>query len=57
MNVQEAHHMVTAANTRAATAEKSLKEAKMAVDVLTGEVTALKAMVCMKKSNYALFIT
>ena len=37
--------MVTAANQRTAAADKSLKEAKMAVDVLSGEVTALKAMV------------
>ncbi|XP_018023193.1 rab-3A-interacting protein isoform X3 [Hyalella azteca] len=42
---QEAHKMVSCANQRAAGAEKSLKEAKMAVDVLSGEVTALKAMV------------
>ncbi|KAF2356651.1 GDP/GTP exchange factor Sec2 N-terminal [Trinorchestia longiramus] len=42
---QEAHKMVSAANQRTACAEKSLKEAQMAVDVLSGEVTALKAMV------------
>ena len=37
--------MVTEANQRTAAAEKNLTEAKMAVEVLTGEVTALKAMV------------
>lgn len=41
--------MVTAANQRAAAADKSLKESKMAVDVLSGEVTALKAMVSRRK--------
>ena len=43
--------MVTAANLRTVGAEKSLKEGQMAVDVLSGEVTALKAMVSAIYSN------
>ena len=39
--------MVEAANQRSALADRTLKEAKMKVEVLTGEVTALKAMVCI----------
>ncbi|KAK4297511.1 hypothetical protein Pmani_030078 [Petrolisthes manimaculis] len=42
---REAHSMVHSANQRAATAEKSLREAEMQVEVLTAEVTALKALV------------
>ena len=37
--------MVAEANQKAATAERGLKEANMQVDVLTAEVTALKALV------------
>lgn len=42
---QEAHSMVHNANQRAATAERSLREAMMQVEVLQAEVTALKALV------------
>ncbi|XP_045112645.1 guanine nucleotide exchange factor for Rab-3A-like isoform X3 [Portunus trituberculatus] len=42
---QEAHSMVNSANQRAANAERSLREAEMQVEVLTAEVTALKALV------------
>ncbi|ROT77589.1 putative guanine nucleotide exchange factor for Rab-3A-like [Penaeus vannamei] len=42
---QEAHSMVHNANQRAASAERSLREAMMQVEVLQAEVTALKALV------------
>lgn len=42
---QEAHSMVHSANQRAASAERSLREAEMQVEVLQAEVTALKALV------------
>nr|XP_045606138.1 guanine nucleotide exchange factor for Rab-3A-like isoform X1 [Procambarus clarkii] len=42
---QEAHSMVHNANQRAASAERSLREAEMQVEVLQAEVTALKALV------------
>nr|XP_053628416.1 guanine nucleotide exchange factor for Rab-3A-like isoform X2 [Cherax quadricarinatus] len=42
---QEAHSMVHNANLRAASAERSLREAEMQVEVLQAEVTALKALV------------
>ncbi|CAL9696959.1 unnamed protein product [Knipowitschia caucasica] len=42
---EEAHKMVRDANVKQATAEKQLKEAQGKIDVLTAEVTALKALV------------
>ncbi|XP_018326399.1 guanine nucleotide exchange factor for Rab-3A [Agrilus planipennis] len=42
---QEAHNMVRQANEKQQTAEKSLKESQMKVDVLTAEVAALKTLV------------
>lgn len=49
--------MVTAANQRSACAEKSLKEANMAVEVLSGEVVALKAMVSSTWCKHPMLMT